>query len=153
MSINSKKLANMLLIDDSLAEIVLSKAAFRRDHIYLNFSTVQGGEEALRYLSRGSGFEDSPVPDIILLDLNMPDMDGKEVLSYIRQDKSLHDIPVFIYSGSEAEQDIEEAKELGATHYMVKPINYDKLSAAIEHVELLNFFKEGEDNYLICERT
>ena len=146
---DSDNLANVLLVDDSQADITLSQAMLDHGQIRLNLHAVQGGREAVSYLRRQYPFEDAVRPDVVLLDLNMPDIDGKETLAIIQQDHELKDIPVVIFSSSDAEKDIRETKALGAAEYVTKPLSYQKLQQIIGSVNQLAIQERGHEK-LLC---
>ena len=148
MASHSKRLANVLMVDDSLPEIKLAEATLRLSHICVNLFSVRNGNEAMQYLRREQDFSDAVEPDMVLLDLNMPEMDGKEVLAAIKANAELYHIPVVIFSGSDAANDVETSKALGAAHYMVKPVSYEKLQAAVAHIEHLDFAEIDNKKYL-----
>ena len=108
------------------------------------------GEDALHFLHRHSGFETAPRPDIVFLDLNLPRMGGNDVLRHIQDDAGLKDIPVVILSGSDASHDVVAARDRGAVHYMVKPLNYEKLCEAVARCRSLQLVPRGDD-LLLCQ--
>ncbi len=126
---------NILLVEDNPGDVFLTKEAFAKAKISNNIHVAKDGEEALQYLKRESGYEDATRPDIVLLDLNLPKMDGREVLHRIKSDSELRSIPVVILSGSEAEQDILKTYNLHASSYIVKPIDLDQFSRVVSAIE------------------
>lgn len=140
----SGEIANLLLVDDSLAEVTLFKEILNQDQILFNLFSVFDGYEALDYLHQKEPYNQAKIPDVILLDLNMPEMDGKEVLEKIKKDIALKQIPVIMLSGSETSKEIKEVKDLGAMHYMVKPFSREKLLEALNYLENILFKNEGE---------
>jgi CheY-like chemotaxis protein len=104
----------VLLVEDNPADGHLTKRAFESAHLAVHLEAVSDGEEALNYLQRGPGFEDQRHPDLILLDLNMPKIDGKQVLSVIKRDVLLKSIPVTIMTTSDADSDIVDMYNLQA---------------------------------------
>lgn len=122
-------------MEDNPGDVFLTKEAFAKAKISNNIHVAKDGEEALQYLKRESGYEDATRPDIVLLDLNLPKMDGREVLHRIKSDSELRSIPVVILSGSEAEQDILKTYNLHASSYIVKPIDLDQFSRVVSAIE------------------
>lgn len=122
----------ILLAEDEPADAYLVKTAIAENRILAELHHVVDGREALAYLQRqGTRFADAPRPNLILLDLNMPRMDGREFLSAIKQQPDLHDIPVVVLTTSEAERDIVASYDLGAASYVTKPIDVTQFIAAV----------------------
>jgi len=122
----------ILLAEDEPADAYLVKAALAENRILCNLQHVTDGREVIEYLSRqGARFADAPNPDLILLDLNMPRMDGRECLAAIKQDAALCDIPVVILTTSEVERDVVAAYNLGAAGYITKPVDIKQFIEAI----------------------
>lgn len=143
------EMASLLLIDDSLAEVVLLQSALKRDNVHLNFKSIRNSSEITLFLS-DENFIDSKedIPDIILLDLSMPAVDGKDILNKIKSSRYLSDVPVIIYSGSDAPKDKESTLSLGATHFMIKTINLKKLKLAIKDIANLEIVESQGSYYL-----
>ena len=121
MNTNSQKVVEILLVEDNLGDIRLTQEALRDCKVRNTVSVVQDGVEALEYLYKEGKYQDVPRPDLILLDLNLPKKDGREVLSEIKNDPELQRIPVVVLTTSEAEVDILKAYELKANCYITKP--------------------------------
>ncbi len=115
----------ILLVEDSLADIELTKLGLREGKILNNLSVVRDGEEAMQFLRREGKFADAPRPDLILLDLNLPGKDGREVLHDVKYDDDLKKIPVVILTTSQADEDVIRAYGLHANAYMTKPVDFD----------------------------
>lgn len=145
----SKHLARALFVEDSAAEIRLITELLNRAHVQFDGHWVVNGEDALHFLRHDRGFEAAPRPDIIFLDLSLPRVNGEGVLSQIRADRVLADIPVVILSGSDFEDDVINAREQGAAHYLVKPLNFEKLQEVVARVSSLSLSREG-DELLLC---
>ncbi len=149
MSDASRHLARALFVEDSAAEIRLITELLNRAHVQFDGHWVVSGEDAMHFLRHDSGFEAAPRPDIIFLDLNLPRISGEDVLSQIRKDEALADIPVVILSGSDFEDDVINAREQGVAHYLVKPLNFEKLQEVVARVSSLTLSREG-DEVLLC---
>jgi len=142
-SINIKnKAAEILLIEDNLGDVLLTKEAFRSTHFKYNLRVAKDGDEALKILSRQGKFNQSPLPDLILLDLSLPKVDGREVLEKIKTNTELKDIPVIILSGSAAETDMTTSYDLHANSYVVKPDNFEDFKEIVASIENYWFEKE-----------
>lgn len=135
--------AEILLIEDNLGDVLLTKEAFRAVHFKYNLHIAKDGDEALQMLEQQGRFNKIPKPDLILLDLNLPKIDGRKVLEKIKSNITLRDIPVIILSGSDAESDITKSYDLHANSYVVKPDNFDDLVEIVASIE--NFWFEQQD--------
>lgn len=113
--------AEVLLVEDNPGDVVLTKEAFAAAGTGNNIHVAKDGEEALAFLRREGGFADAVRPDVILLDLNLPKKDGREVLEGIKADENLRRLPVVILTSSKAERDVAIAYDLHANAYIVKP--------------------------------
>lgn len=125
----------ILLVDDNLGDVVLTKHAFADAKIKNSISVAKDGEEAMEFLYKRGAFKNAPTPDIILLDLNMPKKDGKEVLADIKNDATLRRIPVVIMSSSRAEQDVLKTYDLHANSYLIKPVDIMQFSDIVNAIE------------------
>lgn len=129
----------VLLAEDNPDDYELTKHAFKKNNIEADLRWVQDGQELLDYLHREGGFEDrnaNPLPAVILLDLNMPRVDGREALKEIKKDSRLKSIPVVVMTTSEAEEDIAQTYDLGVSSYINKPVGFS------EFTEVIRRFKE-----------
>lgn len=125
----------ILLVEDNPGDVILTEEAFSSAKISNNLHVVRDGEEALAYLNREVGFEEAIRPDLILLDLNLPKIDGREVLDQVKSSGDLKRIPVVVLTSSEAEQDIVKTYNLHANSYIVKPISLDQFVRVVTAVE------------------
>jgi two-component system, chemotaxis family, response regulator Rcp1 len=125
----------ILLVEDNPADVRLTREALREGKVYNNLHTAQDGEEALRFLRRETPFERRPRPDLILLDLNLPRRDGREVLAAIKDDEDLKLIPVVVLTTSHAEQDIVRSYSLHANCYINKPVDLEQFIKVIAAIE------------------
>ncbi len=142
------KLAQALFIEDSTAEIRLVTELLNRAHVQFDGHWVTTAEDALSFLRRDKGFETAPCPDVIFLDLNLPKLSGGKLLQIIQGDQALSRIPVVILSGSDFEDDIIHAREQGAAHYLVKPLDHPKLCETVALIDTLKLEREGTDWHL-----
>jgi CheY-like chemotaxis protein len=129
------KPAVILLAEDDPGDQELTRRALEQSRIRNQLYIVEDGEEALDYLLRRGRYQDpvsSPKPDLMLLDLNMPKMDGKQLLQQMRADPGLRRIPVVALTTSEQENDIIRTYDLGANSYIVKPVDMDQFVNAIK---------------------
>lgn len=131
---------NILLVEDNEGDVELTKIAFRKSGYECTLDVVNNGEEALDYLYKRDQFTHAPRPDMVLLDLNMPRMGGKELLEIIKQDDALRSIPVIVLTSSQAPADIEESYARYANCYILKPSG---LTAFIEFARQLENFWGG----------
>lgn len=129
------KLAEILLVEDNEGDIELTKEAFEEAKFRNNLHITEDGDEALDYLFKRNGYEDAVVPDIVLLDLNLPSTDGREVLETIKADPLLKRIPVIVLTSSQADKDVIESYNLHANCYIVKPVNAIKFMEVVRSVE------------------
>lgn len=125
----------ILLIEDNAGDARLAKEALRDSKVANNLSWVPDGVEAMAYLRRESQYDKAPRPDLILLDLNLPRRDGREVLSAIKADEKLKRIPVVILTTSQAEEDILRAYHLNANCYISKPVDLDHFIKVVRTIE------------------
>lgn len=126
---------HVLLVEDSEAERYLFTRACRDSTFPRVIHEVSDGAQALDFLHRRNGYEDAPVPHVVVLDLNLPKVSGHEVLTAIKSSDALRSIPVVILSVSTAPDDIQAAYEEGASAYIVKPRNVEDFFEAVRHTE------------------
>jgi two-component system, chemotaxis family, response regulator Rcp1 len=124
--------AVILLVEDNDNDVELTRQGFRMSKLVIDLHHVQDGEECMAFLRKQGNYADAPVPDIILLDLNMPRMDGREVLTEISRDESLRHLPVIILTTSQEEQEILKMYQLRCSSYIVKPVNFNQFLRAIQ---------------------
>lgn len=127
--------AELLLVEDNYGDVLLTSEAFRVAKLSNNLAVAGDGEEALSMLRREGRYADQATPDVILLDLNLPRMDGREVLEAIKLDPKLRRIPVIVLSSSKAEVDILKTYDLGANGYIVKPVTFERLQEIVASIE------------------
>jgi CheY-like chemotaxis protein len=128
---------DVLLVEDDPGDVVLIREAFEFNKVHNALHVASDGVEALDFLYRRNGQEEAPRPDLVLLDLNLPRKDGREVLEEVKADPSLRTIPVVVLTTSEAEEDILRSYDLHANAYVTKPVDFDRF---IEVVRLIDDF-------------
>ena len=132
---NKRGLVEILLVEDNPSDVVLTQIAMRQCKIANNLQVASDGEEALALL-RGQGkFAGAPRPDLILLDLNLPRMDGRELLSAIKSDPTLQAIPVVVLTTSGEERDVVQSYALHANAYIAKPIDMDQFVKIVKAID------------------
>lgn len=129
----------ILLVEDNPSDAEMALRAFKKNNISNNIMVVSDGEEALNFLYSRGKFKDRKSanhPRIILLDLKLPKVDGKEVLRIIKNDPEKKVIPVIVLTSSKEERDIVESYKLGVNSYIVKPVNFEKFVDAVRNIGL-----------------
>jgi len=125
----------ILLVEDNLGDARLTQEALKEGKVYSNLHWAKDGVEALDFLNARGRFEDAPRPDIILLDLNLPRKDGREVLQDIKNDEKLKHIPVVVLTTSKAEEDVLRSYELHANCYVAKPVDLEKFIMVVQSID------------------
>jgi CheY-like chemotaxis protein len=125
----------ILLVEDNPGDVRLTREALREGKIYNNLHCVQDGVEALEFLRQQGKHADAPRPEIILLDLNLPRKDGREVLLEIKGDEQLRQIPVVILTTSKAEEDVLRSYHLHANCYITKPVDLEQFMAVVKAID------------------
>jgi len=133
--ITAGKPIEILLVEDNPGDVRLTQEALRDGKVRNSMHVAADGVEALAFLRREGKFADALRPDVILLDLNLPKKDGREVLAEIKTDPDLRRIPVVVLTTSEAEEDILRAYNLYANAYVAKPVDLDKFIAVVKSIE------------------
>jgi CheY-like chemotaxis protein len=124
----------VLLVEDSPGDVRLTQEAFRDANKSIHLHVVSDGVEAMAFLRREGTYVDKPRPDIVLLDLNLPRMDGREVLAHIKEDDSLKTIPIVILTTSDSEADIVKCYQLQANCYLSKPVQLDAFESLVKSI-------------------
>ncbi|MCX7827374.1 MAG: response regulator [Verrucomicrobiae bacterium] len=130
----------ILLAEDNPADVRLTQEALRDAKVHNNLSVVTDGVEAMAFLRRQGAYANAPRPDVILLDLNMPRKDGRQVLAEIKADEGLKSIPIVVLTSSQAEEDILRAYNLNVNCYVTKPVELDQFLKVVKSIE--NFWLE-----------
>jgi chemotaxis family two-component system response regulator Rcp1 len=125
----------ILLVEDNPGDHRLTKEALHEGKVYNNLHWAKDGVEAIDFLKRRGAHANAPRPDIILLDLNLPKKDGREVLSEIKQDEDLRAIPVVILTTSKAEEDVLRSYDLHANCYVTKPVDLEKFILVVQSID------------------
>ena len=126
---------DILMVEDSLDDIEITMEALKNTKINNNLVSVRDGVEAMALLRKEGEYEDAARPDLILLDLNMPRMDGRQVLEQIKSDPDLQKIPVVVLTTSAAEEDVLKAYELHANCYITKPVGLEQFAKVVTSIE------------------
>jgi chemotaxis family two-component system response regulator Rcp1 len=125
----------ILLVEDNPGDMRLTKEALKEGKVYNNLHWAKDGVEALEFLRRAGKHAKAPRPDIILLDLNLPKKDGREVLSEIKNDDKLKHIPVVVLTTSKAEEDVVRSYNLHANCYVTKPVDLEKFIGVVRAID------------------
>ena len=125
----------ILMVEDNPGDVRLTVEALKEGKVRNHLYTVEDGEEALKFLRRQETYTKAPHPDLILLDLNLPKKNGREVLKEIKEDPDLRRIPVVILTVSDAEQDILKSYNLHANCYITKPVNLDQFIKVVRSIQ------------------
>lgn len=125
----------ILLVEDNPGDVRLTQEAVREAKIRNTLNVVNDGEQAIAYVRRQGEFADRPRPDLILLDLNLPRKDGREVLQDLKSDPDLHRIPVVVLTSSAAEQDILRTYDLYANAYVTKPVDLEQFMHVVSSIQ------------------
>jgi len=136
----SRKTIDVLLVEDDPGDVLMTREAFADHKVANRLSVVSDGVSALEFLRKEGEYADAPVPDLILLDLNLPRMDGREVLEALKADANLRAIPVVVLTTSEAEEDVVRSYSLHANAYVTKPVDFDRFIDVVRQID--EFFVE-----------
>lgn len=125
---------DVLLVEDSPGDVRLTREALRDANQVVHLHVATDGVEAMQFLRREGPHADAPFPDLILLDLNLPRMDGREVLALIKEDERLKTIPTIVLTTSAAESDITKSYRLQANCYLTKPVQFDAFESVVKSI-------------------
>ena len=134
-SLKGKTGIEILLVEDNPGDVVLTREALKDAKMCNALHAVADGEEAMAFLRREGRYTSAPRPDLILLDLNLPKKDGREVLRDIKQDPELKRIPVVVLTTSQAEEDILRSYDLHANCYVTKPVDLNQFLTSVKSIE------------------
>ena len=126
---------HVLLVEDSPGDVRLTREAMRQAKVHNELHVARDGEDAMAFLRREAGHGDAPTPDLVLLDLNLPRKDGREVLAEVKEDADLRTIPVVVLTTSEAEEDIARSYDLHANAYVSKPVDFDRFIEVVRQID------------------
>ncbi|MBI4965950.1 MAG: response regulator [Desulfomonile tiedjei] len=129
------KLVHILLVEDNLVDVMVTKEAFGEGKVANQISVVNDGVEAMAFLRREGEYANAPRPHLILLDLNLPRKDGRELLAEIKQDPNLKRIPVIVLTTSQDEHDICKSYELHANCFVTKPVTLNEFVSVVKEIE------------------
>lgn len=136
----SGKVIDVLLVEDDPGDVLMTREAFEDNKVVNRLQVVSDGVSALTFLRKEGEFADAPTPDLVLLDLNLPRMDGREVLEAMKSDDALRSIPVVVLTTSEAEEDVVRSYSLHANAYVTKPVDFDRFIEVVRQID--EFFVE-----------
>jgi CheY-like chemotaxis protein len=125
----------VLLVEDDPGDVLMTKEAFEEHKLRNRLNVVSDGAAALSYLHREGEYADVSTPDLILLDLNLPRRDGREVLEEIKKDEQLCRIPVVVLTTSQAEEDVLRSYQLHANAYVTKPVDFDRFISVVRQID------------------
>jgi CheY-like chemotaxis protein len=125
----------VLLVEDDPGDVLMTKEAFEDHKLHNELHVVNDGTEAMAFLRREGDRADAPRPDLVLLDLNLPRMDGREVLQAIKSDPELASIPVVVLTTSEAEEDVLRSYSLHANAYVTKPVDFERFIQVVRQID------------------
>jgi len=128
------RILDILLVEDSPADVIITREAFHEAKLLNTLHVVEDGVQALEFLHRRGPYASAPRPGLILLDLNLPRKNGREVLEEIKNDPELRAIPVVILTTSSADEDILNAYDLHANCYVIKPVGFENFSRAVQSI-------------------
>lgn len=128
-------IVEILLVEDNPADVRLTLEAFKDSKILNRLNVVNDGVEAIQYLKKEGNYTNSARPDMVLLDLNLPKKNGKEVLAEVKSDEKLKTIPIVVLTTSQSEEDINHAYQLHANCYVTKPVDFDNFMRIIGSIE------------------
>ena len=125
------KVIDVLLVEDDPGDVLMTREAFADHKLQNVLHVVDNGADAMAFLRREGQYADAPRPDLVLLDLNLPRMDGREVLAAVKADEDLRSIPVVMLTSSHEETDVLRSYQLGVNAYVVKPVEFKQFVEAI----------------------
>jgi CheY-like chemotaxis protein len=126
---------DVLLVEDDPGDVLMTREAFEENKVANRLAVVSDGAEAMQYLRREGEYADAPTPDLVLLDLNLPRMDGREVLAAMKSDEALRSIPVVVLTTSEAEEDVLRSYALHANAYVTKPVDFSRFIEVVRQID------------------
>jgi CheY-like chemotaxis protein len=134
-SFNSLRPVRVLLVEDSPTDLLMTREALERSKLRIEIHAVEDGVKTMEFLRRAGKYSNAPRPDLVLLDLNLPKKDGREVLAEIKADPALKSIPVVILTTSKAEEDIARAYQSHANCFITKPVGFANFNEVMRSIE------------------
>ena len=134
-SIDPSALVEILLVEDDPGDVLMTREALEESKLLHHLEVIDNGESAVQYLKREGPYEDAPRPDLIILDLNLPRLDGREVLQYVKTDPNLRQIPCVVLTTSDAEEDVMRSYDLHANAYVTKPVDFDAFTKVVRQID------------------
>jgi CheY-like chemotaxis protein len=125
----------VLLVEDDPGDVLLIREAFEHNKLSNRLHVVPDGVEALEFMRRRGEYADAPRPDLVLLDLNLPRKDGREVLGEVKEDAELRTIPIVVLTTSQAEEDVLRSYDLHANAYVTKPVDFDRFIGVVRQID------------------
>jgi CheY-like chemotaxis protein len=125
----------ILLVEDDPGDVLMTTEALADSKIANRLHVVNNGEEALAFLRQEGQYDSSPRPDLVLLDLNLPRMDGREVLEIVKSDPTLRRIPIVVLTTSDAEEDVVRSYDLHANAYVTKPVDFEQFVSVVRQID------------------
>ena len=135
MSPDEIRAIDVLLVEDDPGDVLMTQEAFEHHKVANRLMVVNDGVAAMQFLRREGEYADAPRPDLILLDLNLPRMDGREVLAELKEDAALRSIPVVVLTTSEAEDDVLRSYSLHANAYVTKPVDFERFIEVVRQID------------------
>jgi CheY-like chemotaxis protein len=132
---DADRMIEILLVEDDPGDVVMTREAFQDYKVRNNLHVVNDGAEAMDFLQRRGEFASAPRPDLVLLDLNLPKMDGRQVLEAIKSDPGLSSIPVVVLTTSENEDDVLRSYSLHANAYVTKPVDFERFIEVVRQID------------------
>lgn len=129
------KAIDVLLVEDDPGDVLMTREAFKDNKLANRLSVVSDGVDAMAFLRKEDQYAGSPTPDLVLLDLNLPRMDGREVLAAMKSDPELRRIPVVVLTTSEAEEDVLRSYSLHANAYVTKPVDFQSFIEVVRKID------------------
>jgi CheY-like chemotaxis protein len=129
------RVVEVLLVEDDPGDVLMTREAFAQFKVRNQLHVVNNGVDAMAFLHREGEYADAPSPDLVLLDLNLPRMDGREVLAAIKDDPDLRRIPVVVLTTSDAEEDVVRSYSLHANAYVTKPVDFERFIEVVRRID------------------
>jgi two-component system response regulator len=131
----ARKSFHILLVEDSPADVLLTKEALSDSKLLVELHVTENGMQAMEFLRHNGAYSEAPTPDLVLLDLNLPLKDGREVLAEVKADPHLRSIPVVVLTTSQAEEDVLRAYGLHANCYITKPVDFESFVNVVRSIQ------------------